>query len=73
MRFLLLDADNFAEWMAHETYAETRRRAFVKSSKIDEIFTKLTDFARTSLDQHEEPESQLSRREMFALHKYNIK
>ena len=59
--------------MAHETYAETRRRAFVKSSSIDEIFQKLTDFARTALDQQDEPESHLSKREMFALHKYNIK
>ena len=69
----VLDAENFAEWMAHETYAETRRRAFVKSSQIDQIFQTLTDFARTSLDQQDDTESQLSRREMFALHKYNIK
>ena len=70
---LTTDADNFAEWMAHETFAETRRRAFVKSPIIDDIFDKLTQFAKTSLDEKAEQEGEMTRREMFMRAKYNIK
>lgn len=47
----LTDSDRFAEWMAHETFAETRRRIFVKTPEIDDLFTELTDFALSSLEE----------------------
>ncbi len=68
----IVDADNFADWMAHETFAETRRRAFVKSRGIDAIFRDLSAFALTARPSCDEPETPFAKREMFALHKHNV-
>ncbi|XP_022099088.1 uncharacterized protein LOC110983816 isoform X2 [Acanthaster planci] len=36
-----VDSEQFHEWMAHEAYAETRRRVFVQTSHISELFEQL--------------------------------
>ena len=47
------DSERFTEWMAHETFAETRRRIFVRTPEIDKVFHKLTKFALMSLNDDE--------------------
>ena len=35
------DSEQFHEWMAHEAYAETRRRVFVQTPHVSELFEQL--------------------------------
>ncbi len=37
--------------MAHETYAETRRRAFIKTPGMTDLFLELSKFALSALEE----------------------
>ena len=46
--FYPTDTERFREWMAHEAYAETRRRSYIKTTAISSFMAKLTEFAEKS-------------------------
>ncbi|XP_077983665.1 uncharacterized protein LOC144438489 isoform X2 [Glandiceps talaboti] len=45
-----MGGEQFQEWMAHEAFAETRRRVFVTTPEIQSLYSKLDDFARSALE-----------------------
>ena len=51
----IVDMGRFSEWMAHETFAETRRRIFVKTPQLKALLEEMDDFANTSLDEPTAP------------------
>ena len=53
--------------MAHETYAETRRRAFVKSSEIEVMFQEMTEFAEKVLEPCENDSDLIGDQNLFSL------
>ena len=40
--------------MAHETFAESRRRTFISTPELEELILQLTDFAVSCLDEVDE-------------------
>ena len=41
--YIFLDGELFREWAAHEAYAETRRRVFIQTPNIYDLYEKLDD------------------------------
>nr|XP_006820707.1 PREDICTED: uncharacterized protein LOC100366770 [Saccoglossus kowalevskii] len=49
-----MGGEQFQEWMAHEAFAETRRRVFVSTPDIQALYAKLDEFAESLLDESHE-------------------
>ncbi len=50
---ILSDSELFQEWAAHEAYAETRRRVFIKTDNLKELWEKLHQHGESAMEEDE--------------------
>ena len=47
--FILAASQMFEEWMAHETFAETRRQIFIRTPELEGLLEEMSEFACSAL------------------------
>ena len=45
------DSEEYREWVAHETFADIRKRVFITSPEINSLMDEMTRFANSALDE----------------------